>query len=208
MPYADLAGAAQSAGWIWRMTEDGCHVAAPGLAMVRFRVEIGKATADMGLEYFDTITMMVPAEAPSPSLIARLNAAVTLTYMVFGRLPPQPVQQPAPQPVAPEPAPVEDVPDWRKPAPVPVEIKATRTRDGIVVFDDPYTVDGSPDDIVPQLLSLFEEALEEINDAGLVNVLWAKNSQAVEFVKDFGGDQGRNKLAGLFRSRANFLTKN
>ena len=169
---------------------------------------IGKATVDMELEHFDTISMSVPAEAPSPSLIARLNAAVTLMYMVFGRLPPQPVPQPAPQPVAPEPAPVEDVPDWRKPAPVPVEIKATRTRDGIVVFDDPYTVDGSPDDIVPQLLSLFEEALEEINDAGLVNVLWAKNAQAVEFVKDFGGDQGRNKLAGLFRSRANFLTKN
>ena len=211
MPYADLAGAAQSAGWVWRMTEDGCHVAAPGLAMVRFRVEIGKATADMGLEYFDTITMMVPAEAPSPSLIARLNATVALTYMVFGRLPPQQMPQPAPQPAPvapePEPEPVEDEVPWSKPRPKAVEVilSSRRTPDGLPVFSNLYDMDAHPSAIVAAALGGLQEALDDIDEQAKLTALWNKNGEAVEFIKDFGSVNDKAALKAMFKNRADNL---
>lgn len=213
-PYDQLTAAAISAGWVWKLTEDACYHVAPGKVLVRFLVEIGKATGDLELEHFDTITMMVPDEAPSPSLFARANAATTLIYMVFGRLPPLPQQAPAPQPVAepeyaPRPAPVREAePEWQQKAPAPVNIKVTRSRDGILELEDPYLVDGRPEEIMPALLDRLQEALDDINDPGLLNILWAKNRQAVEFIKDFGQENGRAaELSQLFRTRANQLNR-
>jgi hypothetical protein len=219
MPYADLAGAAQSAGWVWRMTEDGCHVAAPGLAMVRFRVEIGKATADMGLEYFDSITMMVPAEAPSPSLIARLNATVALTYMVFGRLPPQAAPVPQPEraavseieeapPVTKAPASAEEDIPWTKPVEKkPINVVDSRTPDGLPVLADLYDVEGSADDIVETALGIFENALELAQNQAALTALWNKNGAAIEFIKDFGSPDDKDRLAGMFKTRAKALSR-
>ena len=222
MPYADLAGAAQSAGWVWRMTEDGCHVAAPGLAMVRFRVEIGKATADMGLEYFDTITMMVPAEAPSPSLIARLNATVALTYMVFGRLPPQAQPMPQPErvavsvidetpPVTRAPAPAvadeDDIP-WTQPVEKPpLNIVESRTPDGLPVLFDLYEVKGSADDIVEAALDTLEQALDKAQNQVALTALWNKNGAAIEFLKDFGSPDDKERLAQMFKDRSKQLSR-
>ena len=213
MPYADLAGAVQSAGWIWRLVERYTYASSPNLYLVRFDVLIGKATVDTELEHFDTISMSVPAEAPSPSLIARLNAAVTLMYMVFGRLPPQPVPQPAPQPAPqpvemaePEPEPVEEAPAWTKREQVPVTIRSTTTPDGIPVFEDLYEKSGTPDAIVDAALTRFENAAAEITDPSLLGVLWSKNEAAVEFIKDFGNNEDKGALSGIFRDRSNQLS--
>lgn len=211
-PYDQLGAMAQSAGWIWRMVEHDTRSPTPGLYLIQFDVMIGKATGDFELEYFDTISMSVPAEAPSPSLIARLNAQVALIYMVFNRLPPQVQQAPAPEPQpqprqearsAPEPE-----PEWMKPGKKAVELSSVRTRDGVTLIEDPYNVDAGADEIVDALFDKLEGALEDINDAGLVNVLWSKNAQAVEFIKDFGGDAGRKRLGDIFRARATFLNRN
>lgn len=209
-PYDQLGAMAQSAGWIWRMVERDSYSSSPGLYCVRFDVMIGKSTSDLELEFFDTISMSVPVEAPSPSLIARLNAQVALIYMVFNRLPPQaqPAPAPAPQPQQEaRPAP-EPEPEWMRPSKKTVELSSVRTRDGVTLIEDPYNVDAGADEIVAALFDKLEGALEDINDAGLVNVLWSKNAQAVEFIKDFGGDAGRKRLGDIFRARATFLNRN
>jgi len=210
-PYDQLGSAMQSAGWIWRLVERDTSSTPFGVYLVKFDVYIGKATADLNLELFDTISMSVPAEAPSPSLIARLNAQVALTYMIFNRLPPQaaPAPAPAPQPQPQQearPAP-EPEPEWMKPGKKAVELSATRTRDGVILIEDPYNVDAGADEIVDALFDKLERALEDINDAGLVNVLWSKNAQSVEFIKDFGGDAGRKRLGDIFRARSTFLNR-
>lgn len=211
MPYHELAGAAQSAGWVWRMTEDSSYVAAPGLVSIRFEVEIGKATNDLELEYFDAITMMVPQEAPSPSLIARLNAQVALTYMVFGRLPPQQVAAPQPVPVAPEPepepAPVEDEVPWQKPKPKAVEVvlSSRRTPDGLPVFSNLYDMDADASAIVAAALGGLQEALDDIDEQAKLTALWNKNGEAIEFIKDFGSVGDKAALKAMFKNRADAL---
>lgn len=206
-PYHELADAAISAGWIWRMVEESCEVVPGGFAKVTFNVYIGKATNDFDLELFDAITMMVPQEAPSPSLIARLNAQVALTYMVFGRLPPQPVAPPQPVPVAPEPAPepVNEMPAWSKPEQGVVSLRATTTPDGIPMLENLYEKSGSPEAIVAAALDRFQSALEDIDDSTLLNVLWVKNEGAVEFIKDFGSASDKVELSNMFRQRAEQL---
>lgn len=209
MPYHELAGAAQSAGWVWRMTESSSYVAAPGLVSIRFEVEIGKATNDLELEYFDAITMMVPQEAPSPSLIARLNAQVALTYMVFGRLPPQQVAAPQPVPVAPEPepAPVEDEVPWQKPKPKAVEVilSSRRTPDGLPVFSNLYDMDADASAIVAAALGGLQEALDDIDEQAKLTALWNKNGEAIEFIKDFGSVGDKAALKAMFKNRADNL---
>ena len=216
MPYADLAGAAQSAGWIWRLVERDNYAASPNLYLVRFEVLIGKATADMELEHFDTISMSVPAEAPSPSLIARLNAAVTLMYMVFGRLPPQQMPQQMPQP-APQPAPVEPEPEpqfvedeivpWSKPKPKAVEVvlSSRRTPDGLPVFSNLYDMDADASAIVAAALGGLQEALDDIDEQAKLTALWNKNGEAVEFIKDFGSVNDKAALKAMFKNRADNL---
>lgn len=213
-PYDQLSAMAQSAGWIWRLVEHDTRSPTPGLYLIQFDVMIGKATGDFELEYFDTISMSVPVEAPSPSLIARLNAQVALTYMVFGRLPPAPQQTPAPQPapVAPElvaSAPEPEEVEWQKPvkAPVapkdlPLAVVKRRTPDGIPVMGDPYEMNGTPDEIVAAILDTFASGAEEANDKTILNTLWSKNDSAVEFVKDFGSAEDKARLRNIFKVRA------
>lgn len=215
IPYDQLGGLMQSAGWVWRLVERSTTSTPFGSYLVQFDVLIGKATADLSLEYFDTISMSVPAEAPSPSLIARLNAQVALTYMVFGRLPPAPVSAPAPVAAAPEPVvrtpepePVEET-EWKKPvkAPVaaedlPVAVIRRRTPDGIPIMGDPYEMNGTPDEIVAAILETFANGAEEANDKTILNTLWSKNDSAVEFVKDFGSVEDKARLRNIFKVRA------
>lgn len=211
-PYDQLGAMAQSAGWIWRLVEHDTRSPTPGLYLVQFDVMIGKATSDLSLEYFDTISMSVPAEAPSPSLIARLNAQVALTYMIFGRLPPAPVAAPAPQPapapvaVEPEPQPVEeeDAP-WqrpRRPAAPAVRLSIRNTPDGLPVASGLYDIEGQPSDIVSAALAMFRDGVETAENQTQLNALWSKNSEAVEFIKDFGSAEDKQALKEIFRARA------
>ena len=222
MPYADLAGAVQSAGWIWRLVERDTYASSPNLYLVRFDVLIGKATVDMELEHFDTISMSVPAEAPSPSLIARLNAAVTLMYMVFGRLPPQAQPMPQPErgavpvidetpPVTRAPAPAvadeDDIP-WTQPVEKPpLNIVESRTPDGLPVLFDLYEVKGSADDIVEAALDTLEQALDKAQNQVALTALWNKNGAAIEFLKDFGSPDDKERLAQMFKDRAKQLSR-
>jgi hypothetical protein len=211
-PYDQLSAAAISAGWIWKLTEITSHVAAPGFVMVHFDVKIGKATSDLELEYFDTITMMVPQEAPSPSLFARANAATTLIYMVFGRLPPMPQQAPAPQPVAePAPAPVQQpepqVP-WQEEEDSPKELPNVvlrRTADGLPIIADLYSEAARPDDLITAAMNALADGLEGAGTQAALTALWNKNANAVEFIKDFGSDGDKTRLATMFKNRAKEL---
>lgn len=208
-PYHELASAAQSAGWIWRMTETECNHGPNGLVMVRFRVEIGKATSDMSLEYFDTITMMVPQEAPSPSLIARLNAQVALTYMVFGRLPPAaaPVPQPVPAPVE-QPEPVEEDVPWQKPSrreepkQEPLKLLERYTPDGLPVIADPYEIGRNPDELVDAIMEIFEDHIDRPQNRAAVTAMYNKNQSAAQFVADFGSLDQQKRLKNMFRDKA------
>lgn len=211
-PYDQLGAMAQSAGWIWRMVERDTYSSSPGLYCVRFDVLIGKSTSDLELEFFDTISMSVPVEAPSPSLIARLNAQVALTYMVFGRLPPAPVSAPAPQPapapvaVEPEPEPIEeeDAP-WqrpRRPAAPAVRLSIRNTPDGLPVASGLYDIEGQPSDIVSAALTMFRDGADTAENQTMLNALWSKNSEAVEFIKDFGSSEDKQALKDIFRARA------
>lgn len=212
-PYDQLAAAAQSAGWIWKMTETSSFSPNPGFVMVRFDVEIGKSTNDLDLEYFDSITMMVPQEAPSPSLIARLNAQVALTYMVFGRLPPVPQQAPAPQPVAqpepqPAPEPVEEEVPWQDPprrddrAPAPTSMVLRYTPDGLPVLADPYTIGAVPERLVALIMEAFEDHIDRPQSRAAVTAFYNKNQSAAQFVADFGSEEQQLRLKTLFRNKA------
>lgn len=214
-PYHELAAAAQSAGWVWKMTETSSFSPNPGFVMVRFDVEIGKATNDLELEFFDTITMMVPQEVPSPSLFARINAAATLIYMVFGRLPPMPQQtpvpQPQPQPVAepqPAPEPVEEEVPWQPARPMPPkpftaeDMVKRHTPDGLPVMADPYTIEYRPEEIIPVILQVFEDAADKAESKAALTALWNKNQGSVDFVTDFASQAQKETLRTLFKSRA------
>jgi hypothetical protein len=209
--YHELASVAWAAGWMWKMTEFDCRGAAPGLVMVRFSVEVGhRDRADF--ENLDTITMMVPQEAPSPSLFARLNAQVTLTYMIFGRLPPQQ----APAAVAdspevevnpePEPAPEREIP-WRDVEPKPrremPKLIQRRTPDGLPVMIDPYPLDGIPAaDLATAIMGVFEDNIDAPGDRAGVTAMWTKNQSAASFVMEFGTEEEKKRLSSMFREKA------
>ncbi len=211
--YHELASVAWAAGWMWKMTEFDCHVAAPGFVMVRFSVEVGHKDRD-SFEVVDTISMMVPQEAPSPSLFARLNAQVALTYMIFGRLPPQPQapaavterewteeveedQAPAPEPEIPwranEPKPRAEIP----------KLIQRRTPDGLPVMIDPYPLDGIPaTELATAIMVVFDDNIDAPGDRAGVTAMWTKNQSAASFVMDFGTAEEKKRLSTMFREKA------
>lgn len=222
-PYDQLGAMVQSAGWIWRLVERSTTSTPFGSYLVQFDVYIGKATADLELEYFDMISMSVPAEAPSPSLIARLNAQVALAYMVFGRLPPvqqpMPVQQPEPTFVpAPAPEPVEEAP-WRenrtppKPRrqPVPDNLIRERTMDGLPIVINLYELDVDTHEGVDRIIALFEDEAERLTDVGQLRALYTVNKEdtvgAVQYVQDFATPEQTERLHTLFRRREQLLSR-
>lgn len=210
-PYDQLSMMAQSAGWIWRLVERSTTSTPFGSYLVQFDVLVGKATADLSLEYFDTISMSVPAEAPSPSLIARLNAQVALIYMVFGRLPPQPVQAPAatPAPQVERPAPAPSVPWQNEVAEAKeIDIVGNFTPDGLPILVDLYAYKADPGDIVEAAISTLQDALVNVTTQAGLSALWGKNEMAVEFIKDFGEKRHKERLAKMFKDRANELRRN
>jgi hypothetical protein len=197
---------------MWKMTEFDCHVAAPGFVMVRFSVEVGHKDRD-GFEDVDTISMMVPQEAPSPSLFARLNAQVALTYMIFGRLPPQPQ---APAAVAERewteevedqaPAPEPEIP-WRanegKPRAEIPKLIQRRTPDGLPVMIDPYPLDGIPaTELATAIMVVFDDNIDAPGDRAGVTAMWTKNQSAASFVMDFGTAEEKKRLSTMFREKA------
>ena len=211
--YHELATVAWAAGWIWKMTEFDCRVAAPGFVMVRFSVEVGHKDRD-GFEDVDTISMMVPQEAPSPSLFARLNAQVALTYMIFGRLPPQP-QAPAAvaerewtEEVEEDPAPASEpeIP-WRANEPKPraeiPKLIQRRTPDGLPVMIDPYPLDGIPaTELATAIMAVFDDNIDAPGDRAGVTAMWTKNQSAASFVMDFGTAEEKKRLSTMFREKA------
>jgi hypothetical protein len=214
--YHELASVAWAAGWMWKMTEFDCHVAAPGFVMVRFSVEVGHKDRPY-FEDLDTISMMVPQEAPSPSLFARLNAQVALTYMIFGRLPPQP-QAPAAAESAVEedrygethiedaPAPEPEIP-WRANEPKPraeiPKLIQRRTPDGLPVMIDPYPLDGIPaTELATAIMVVFDDNIDAPGDRAGVTAMWTKNQSAASFVMDFGTAEEKKRLSTMFREKA------
>jgi hypothetical protein len=211
--YHELASVAWAAGWMWKMTEFDCHVAAPGFVMVRFSVEVGHKDRPY-FEDLDTISMMVPQEAPSPSLFARLNAQVALTYMIFGRLPPQPQ---APAAVAerewteeveedPAPVPEPEIP-WRanegKPRAEIPKLIQRRTPDGLPVMIDPYPLDGIPaTELATAIMEVFDDNIDAPGDRAGVTAMWTKNQSAASFVMDFGTAEEKKRLSTMFREKA------
>jgi hypothetical protein len=211
--YHELASVAWAAGWMWMMTEFDCRIVSPGFVMVRFSVEVGHRDRS-DFEVVDTISMMVPQEAPSPSLFARLNAQVALTYMIFGRLPPQPQ---APAAVAERewteeveedqaPAPEPEIP-WRANEPKPraeiPKLIQRRTPDGLPVMIDPYPLDGIPaTELATAIMVVFDDNIDAPGDRAGVTAMWTKNQSAASFVMDFGTAEEKKRLSTMFREKA------
>lgn len=216
-------------GFVYKVEEDHTDVLDQTI-VVHFRIMIGR-TMD-NLRYLDQFTIQVPRNTVAPSVAARSIMGPSVIYTIFGRLPPEAPPAPAPAPAraaAPAPAPVtaapapevaapkpaprpepveDDMPEWQETARPPVRIRATRTPDGVPMFEDPYEKDGRPEDLAAALLERFEDCMDEIDSATKLKVLWRENAQAVEFIKDFGGENGRERLASIFRNKSETLNRN
>jgi hypothetical protein len=207
--YEDIPELVLREGWLYRIKETYVGVYDQSIT-VEFSLLVGRRNAPM--THLDGFTIQVPRNAVAPSMAARGMAEASAIYVALGRLPPAPpvvqeappavVERPQPEP---EPEPVEE---WAKPAAKsgPMPIPGTYTPDGILVMENPYEISGDPDDIIEGLLERFEEAVGRVEDPSLLSVLWKKNTEAVEFIKYFGGQSDKEKLASTFSDRVGALS--
>lgn len=202
-------------GFVYKITE--MHTSVHDQSMtVMFQILIGRTMDD--LRHLDNFTVQVPRNTVAPSLAARSIAMPTVIYTIFGRLPPEqpPIPAPQPAPAAPQPAPqpVREAPQpapaapWQQEEEKNLDIVGNFTPDGLPILVDLYAYKADPGDIVEAAISTLQDALVNVTTQAGLSALWGKNEMAVEFIKDFGEKRHKERLAKMFKDRANELRRN
>lgn len=198
VPYHILAGAARDAGWFCVMRQ-GEVIVVPidGSMLVTFSVHVARLEDLTTLEFFDSVTVRLPAGNGPVSLAARMQAESTLLYLFFGRLPPQPVQEvrapageadielPGEKPIAEPMNGTSEAEDRGLPGPVVV---ARHEPDGVPIFRDLYTMPGGHAGpvVVEAVLDEIDAFLVKAEAEEQVLALALKNPELIRFVQDLG----------------------
>lgn len=220
VPYEDLGKYAMAEGWIWRLRQTGVQSTAWGTFAVSFVLMIGKASEPAAMEFFDEVTIQVPAQnMTAPSLFARLGADPTILHSVFGRIHPSILQRAA-QAAAERPnaAPngaiheTEQQVDMSKgdveidrAAPALPEVVKGRLRNGAPLFEDLFSLEGRKEDIVDAVLNAFVDYLPTATSPEDVVSVYKNNPVVREFFNDLATEEDRAELKKLLEDRTNEL---
>lgn len=202
VPYEKLTQHYRDAGWLWALRETdviSCH---DGTVCISFDLVVGRSVTT--LERLDSLTMRM-APGPGPlSTAARVMAGPSILFLLSGRLPPQPQQQAAQQaPLANGDARVVEMNDRDMPIDEdggeyvatgkPLDVVARREADGLPIFVDLYGLGGETGNILDALLAAVDDFAGKAESSEQLKALYNRNTDAMQFVKDFG--DARDKAA-------------
>lgn len=187
--YGSLLAALRSSGWFLRMREVNSFPRPDGGITVTLALEAGTGAAATWT--VDHITMSAPPGAPDPSLWARAKAYPSIIMALFGQLPPL---VPAGEPEASREELRQHVADldhddagsgeWEA-----LNLVDERTKDGLPIYYDPFSLSEEPRDIVDSFIVSLRDEVPKIQSLAGLGVLFEDNSNMFDYVKETHPDE-------------------